>query len=352
MNSNKIILLLTLILFLYAISLSAVSAVDTQSFTELQKKVDNTNNGDILYLNGESYYQYLGGESIQINKNININGASKENSNIIATIEGNSKCSIFKINSGVSASFTNINFIKGQGENGGAIYAQNNCEITIDNCCFNNNKANNQGGAVYVCDNSHLSISNSIFISNQADKGGAVYCAKNTDLNIEESAFSLNIAKDKGGAIFMDKYCNLHVNNCTFNINAANQGGVIYSSDNCKGIVEKSNFYNNTYTSKVKDVALDCFAGGALFGAVIGIIKGACIEAIVEVVALAVTGYAALFALLIGVGLAIIGGLIAWFKYGSSEGSVLCASKSGSITFKDCHWDGKYIDGVFTKVGT
>ena len=160
-----------IIMLLFVISISTVSANDTYSFTDLQTMVDNTSSNDTLNLNGATFNQSLGGNTIHINKNIQINGASKDNPNLISTIDGNCKNNIFTISDGVSASFMNILFINGKSDYGGAIYGGYKCSVNIDNCTFTDNTANRQGGAVYVNQNSDLSINDGIFSNNVADNG-------------------------------------------------------------------------------------------------------------------------------------------------------------------------------------
>ena len=186
MISKKFILLPIMLIFSCSISLSAVMAADSQniqlndsvnvkSFSDLQTNVDNTPSGGTLYLNGENFNQTLDGKTIQINKNIYINGASKDNSSLVTTINCNGNFNAFTIGNGVTASFMNILFINGNSDYGGAIYAGYKCDVNIDNCTFIGNNANSQGGTVDVNQNSHLSINNSAFSNNSADKGGAVY---------------------------------------------------------------------------------------------------------------------------------------------------------------------------------
>ena len=228
--------------------------------------VDNVNSGDTLYLYGETFKQSLGGKTVHINKNITINGGSKDNSNLVATIDCNEKNNAFELSNGVTASFMNILFIKGKSDYGGAIYAPYYCNVNIVNCNFSNNRANRQGGAVYVNDNSRLSITNSTFLYNCADKGGAIYSAKNTDFKINGSVFKSNSALYEGGTIFMDGGTGLNAYNCHFSDSFSYNrfgGGAIFGYENITVI--DSTFIHTEAIYNYKTVSADLIGrGGAI----------------------------------------------------------------------------------------
>ena len=309
-------------------------------FEVFQSKIDNANTGDTIYLDGKIYI--IRGPLI-INQNITINGASKDNPNLVTTIDCNGRSNGFKISDGVSVTFMNIHFINGKADYGGAIYGGCKCNVRIVNCNFTSNAANKDGGAVYVNNNSCLSVINCIFSVNTAAYGGAIYCAKNTDLKIEDSKFSLNIAEYNGGAIYIDKNSTINVNNCSFDFNVATNGGALYSSDDCKGIVKTSDFNNNGCTPKSKNILIaayiasivPCMIMGAAMGAIIGAETIPLVGAIIGAAIGAVVG-------------AIFGGVIFWKSWNSdnSKGNVLLSSEN--IEFTDCQVDGKNKGGKFT----
>ena len=94
---------------------------------------------------------------------------------------------------------------------GGAIRCCN--RLTVDNCTFIDNWAENLGGAIYT--NTIDSIKNSVFISNHAKEGGAIYVNNKCSMSITNSYFNSNKATDgRGGAIYTDsKSTSLTINN-------------------------------------------------------------------------------------------------------------------------------------------
>ena len=270
MISKKFILSAIMLIFLCSISLSAVMAADSQNiqlndsvnvktFSDLQTKVDNTHSDDTLYLNGENFNQTLGEKTIQINKNIKINGASKDNPSLVTTINCDGNSNAFVISDGITASFMNIHFINGKSGYGGAISAGSDCNVNLDNCTFIDNTANKQGGAVHVNYRSNLSINNCIFSDNFADdKGGAINGATNSKIAISNSNFKNNSA-GWGGAICGYSSSSITISNSTFTNNSATyfKGGAIYAHENSFLNVSNSNFTGNKVFS---------FNGGAIYG--------------------------------------------------------------------------------------
>lgn len=82
------------------------------------------------------------------------------------------------------------------------------CNVTLDNCTFNDNKSLNNGGAIYWNSiMSELEVTNCSFKSNYAKgAGGAmVTCSY---VNLAHSTFDGNYATESGGAIYFATYTN------------------------------------------------------------------------------------------------------------------------------------------------
>ena len=315
---------------------------DVKSFKEIQTEINNAIPGDTIYLNGKTY---IIGETICINKDIHINGGSRDNSSLTATINGNGQYNAFSIADNVTVSFTNIIFTNCKADYGGAIYTGCYCNVTIVNCTFTSNTANKQGGAVYVNQNSHLSIISCIFSSNVADKGGAIYGAKNTELKINNSAFASNTAKDKGGAIFIDEGSFLYIDNSIFNFNVAdNKGGAIYSSSKCNVTVKESDFNNVTaYQYLLKNIMIYSAVGmpvaGMGIGGLVGYFAGAMFATVVG---------GLIFGLFIGLAVFTVFAIIVWATSDEPEGSIFYGSKKA--IFDNCHLKDKLLNGNFTVI--
>ena len=153
---------------------------------------------------------------------------------------------------------------------GGAIFVQDNHNVTIDSCTFENNHAlgiaNNtyndphdpssginhnltgHGGAIaFDTGATESSIVSSIFNNNTAKLyGGAVHFREGaSEDKVINSTFNNNYASEDGGALFIDgNHCELH--DSTFNHNyVGDDGGAIYWHGQ-GGIINNINCTNNT----------------------------------------------------------------------------------------------------------
>ena len=144
---------------------------DDGTFTALQKKIDDAENGSVISLDKDySYDEGFSDRGIKIDKDLTINGNGH-------TIDGLSKSRIFLIKLGAirnnKVTLNNIKFTNGYSDlYGGAIF--NYADLTINNCEFASNHAKYAGGAISSV--GHLDCINSKFTKNIADDGGAVFC--------------------------------------------------------------------------------------------------------------------------------------------------------------------------------
>ena len=288
---NKLAILILLILFI--VSISCVSAEDSNSVSVLSgsnsdvyvSPTGNDNNvGDVnnpfatinkaidsnvsnIHLS-EGKFIGTGNNGLTIeNKTITIIGAGVDK-----TIIDLNKTQFMDIKSTSSVVLTNLTIINGYDKYGGAI--DNSGNLTIQNCNFKNNSANS-GGAIYnsgnlevrgstfedniitinggaICSYSYVGIYDSTFIRNRgtgtSSNGGSIYISGKSD---KYSVLNRNIFKDtfvvqKGGALYLS-YVN--VTNCIFEnasttaTGSSNGGGAIYGSS--------FNLKNNTMTNCV-----------------------------------------------------------------------------------------------------
>ena len=288
---NKLAILILLILFI--VSISCVSAEDSNSVSVLSgsnsdvyvSPTGNDNNvGDVnnpfatinkaidsnvsnIHLS-EGKFIGTGNNGLTIeNKSITIIGAGADK-----TIIDLNKTQFMDIKSTSSVVLTNLTIINGYTKYGGAIY--NNGNLTIQNCNFKNNSATS-GGAIYnngnldiyystfednvvtdrggaVLSYSYVGIYDSTFIRNKgtgtSSTGGSIYINGNSN---KYSVLNRNIFKDtsvvrQGGALYLS-YVN--VTNCIFenasttDTGSSNGGGAIYGSS--------FNLKNNTMTNCV-----------------------------------------------------------------------------------------------------
>ena len=174
--------------------------------------------GGAIYINKKS------GDVSFINSTFIANSATAGDGGAIFSDSGSTN--IILINS----TFKN-NYATGGKEKryGGAVRCKN--KLTVDNCTFIDNWAENLGGAIYT--DLLDSIKNSVFISNHAKEGGAIYVNNKCTMSIINTYFSSNKATDgRGGAIYTDsKSASLTINNNVFLGNdASGQGKDVFNS--------------------------------------------------------------------------------------------------------------------------
>lgn len=249
--------ILILSIFIFFISISGVCAdelnesdngnieIDDGTFANLETKINNASDGDVISLyNDYSYEENYTEEGISISKNLTIDGNG-------FAIDALNKARIFIVDNDSSVTFKNIIFKNGYAKEGGAIrFLQEIENCNIFNCIFENNIAEDGGAIFYSNQVVNTTIRNTTFINNSATLGGAI-CFKD---NILESVFDNNTFINNGkpncdgGGINIDGFsANNIFNNLIFINNKADLGGAIHSyNENYRDTFSNSTFINNS----------------------------------------------------------------------------------------------------------
>ena len=225
-----------------------MGAPDNGTFAALDYKI-KTSKDDIIKL--ENDYKYEGEgypNGILINKSlITIDGHGH-------TIDADGKTRIFNI-TGERVDFTNITFVNGCAENGGALYSSES--VSVRHCNFVNNSANKWGGAVYsnyggTIFSSNF-VANSVVKDNEEGAGGAVYFYQDYG-NLFNDIFVDNYAANYGAVHLASRRGN--VRGCIFVNNSANKGIVGQAFDSTDGIqIHENIFLNNNVSVNIIDFA-------------------------------------------------------------------------------------------------
>ncbi|MBE6511591.1 MAG: hypothetical protein E7Z75_00365 [Methanobrevibacter olleyae] len=266
--------------------MASASEEDDGTFTALQNKIDNAENGATISLDKDyTYDEGFNQRGIQIHKNLTINGNGH-------TLNGLSSSRILLIHFGLKennkVTLNNIKFINGKTDlYGGAIFNYGN--LTVNNCVFTNNYAKYCGGAINSV--GHLNLKNSKFTKNSAGgDAGAVFTFsidKSVDFfkkiyvdrtpegemefvfnatlsislkygsdSIKNCSFTNNVAKGRGGGAIYG-FTHLNINSCTFKNNKADEnGGAVFANKNL--ILKNSRFTNNTVSKNGGAVYFRC----------------------------------------------------------------------------------------------
>ena len=256
------------------------------TFSEVRNKIEQAGNGSTIYLDGKTY---LGdGNKIEIKKDITIIGGTESNPEQYATLDARKLSSIIQTYNRTNIVLKYIKFINGKStSSGAAINAQSN--LTIDNCQFINNSAQD-GGALHLVGHIYHVIRhndptwksyNETYYYDEwyheyevynyyepewgysyyypygssyetyyyDDYSSDLYIGETFKYSISNCYFAGNNATRNGGAINM-AYGNITptIINCIFENNVAKDGGAIYSPRNI--LLNDSSFKNNSATNE------------------------------------------------------------------------------------------------------
>ncbi|MBO6104952.1 MAG: hypothetical protein J6O99_03530, partial [Methanobrevibacter sp.] len=91
---------------------------ENDDFNSIQKLIDNSNDGDSIYLENITYKG--NGTPIKVNKNLNIYGYQYQN-DVNTVLDADSKSNIFTINPNIQLNLYGLKLINGNSYNGGTI---------------------------------------------------------------------------------------------------------------------------------------------------------------------------------------------------------------------------------------
>ena len=132
---------------------------------------------------------------------------------------------------------------------GGAVYVRNNCNLTVTNCTLTSNMAQNSGGGVHAQDNSFVYIEGTNFSNNSGDVGAGMRLYVFSTAQVTNSKFSGNVARVAGGAMATYERSMIRIHRCDFLSNTANVGGgLIAFQGNQNGAIEGNSSENDVGT--------------------------------------------------------------------------------------------------------
>jgi len=191
------------------------------------------------------------GDDIQLAGNITVNEAITTltiNGNQ-KTIDGDGQYRFLKINHTSNTFINNLTIINCSAENGGAIEAFINSNITITDTTFTDNTATGSGGAIYGFSNK-ITLTGVNFTDNTAKFGAAIYANANNTLSITDTTFTDNKASHSGGALSVYS-TNITITNTSLTDNTADQsGGAIFGATNNIITIIDTNLTNNKVNNK------------------------------------------------------------------------------------------------------
>ena len=133
---------------------------------------------------------------------------------------------------------------------GGSCIFLNSTDLTLDNCTFEDNVANN-ANTIYITENGrNVEIKKSHFINNREyninGKYGSIV-VYGSNVNITDCEFKGNNIHGNGSVLMVNNIIGLvNLNNNNFTNNTAGNGGAIYIVSNPDAVLGNNRFINNT----------------------------------------------------------------------------------------------------------
>ncbi|MBE6499843.1 MAG: DUF11 domain-containing protein [Methanobrevibacter thaueri] len=237
--------------------LSTTHKLNGGTFQDIQECIDDADAGDTIQLSG-TFKPSKNLEYISVNKKLTIT------SNSNAILDGKNNYQIFYLTkNGNGVVISNLKFINGYAERGGAILIKGNDAI-IDNCVFENNYAYNGGGAISSKYNASVALNtivrNCHFYNNHAKIGAGALSLYGNNSKVHNCIFDANYGSNNegltvyGGAIQLsldESNCIATVTDCKFMNNWVKSNAGMFSHGGAGCIRDgvsyiRCTFINNT----------------------------------------------------------------------------------------------------------
>ena len=141
------------------------------------------------------------------------------------------------------ASIYNSTFTNNSADYGGAVRAWRTSDVNIDSTTFLNNRADTDGGGLYIQIQCNLTVQSCFFVRNRAINHGNIFIADSSNLELESTHFTDNMAGNDGGAVYLyDSYCSaMIILDCNISYSVSgDSGGALYGRRNTNMTITNS----------------------------------------------------------------------------------------------------------------
>jgi predicted outer membrane repeat protein len=137
----------------------------------------------------------------------------------------------------VAGTVCGITFTGGHAPDGAAMRCTDS-SLSITDCAFVRNQADDRGGAICIEGDSAPRISRCAFVANRADTGGAVWSREWAAPRFELCTFVGNQSRGNGGAVLNTGYCSAVLEDCVFTGNQSTTfGGALACQDDSAALL-------------------------------------------------------------------------------------------------------------------
>ncbi len=228
-NARKISLLLVVLTFSTTARAKIIYVDDDgpTGFNTIQAAIDEADDGDVVIVAEGTYF-----ENINFNgKNITLRSTEPNDQNVVAAtiIDGRQVASvvILELYEYTNCVLDGFTIIHGRAKYGGAVRCFNS-SLTLKNCVFVNNVAEDHGGAIFNY-NSSTTLTNCTFTQNSAhgtSGGGGAIQNVSSNVILTNCTFNKNQAYEAGAAMYNDG-SRLTLGNCVFSEHSTIRGGAM-----------------------------------------------------------------------------------------------------------------------------
>ena len=141
------------------------------------------------------------------------------------------------------------NVAYGPGGLGGAVIVAYNATLEVEDTYFISNTANMEGGGVSGTQNSTLIIKSTNFTKNKALFAGGLQVQLNSFLTMRNCTFDSNSADNTGGGLATGYEARVNITESTFSHNTAKSGAAILGGPRAELYIKQCTFYENTGSS-------------------------------------------------------------------------------------------------------
>jgi outer membrane protein assembly factor BamB len=196
-------------------------------FSDIQAAIDDTNDGDTVYVL-PGIYSGAGNHDIDFGgRAITVQSVSPSDAYIVAAtiVDCEAAGRGFYFDSGEEANsvVAGLTIVNGYADYGGAVRCDWSSP-TISNCAITDSQAQQQGGGVYLYRSEARIIDCTISINSAEIGGGGLCSVERSDLELSGCVFKGNSA-GTGGGFYSADYAAFTGTSCTFSGNRADRGG-------------------------------------------------------------------------------------------------------------------------------
>jgi predicted outer membrane repeat protein/parallel beta-helix repeat protein len=203
----------------------------TGDYPTIQAAIDNSSDGDVIYLFPGTYTGAGNRDLDFLGKSITVQSVAPNFPEVVAitiidcngTAAEPQRAFYLHSNEDANAVIAGLTITRGYASDGGGIYCFG-ADPTITFCTITECVANNNGGGIYFCE-SNSNVANCTLTNNSSDYGGAIcFLGGYHHPALSNCIITDNSATDRGGAIYCEDVAYITITDCNIIGNSVTSG--------------------------------------------------------------------------------------------------------------------------------